>query len=127
MWSAATFVDFTWFIKKIKQFRRLGVTLIKIFKQRLWPFVSKGWTTLLYSVTSNTGQFGLVFKNGTTVEPRFMNAPVHEQIFRAKVSDDERCLGLRTRKLATAVGDKLRVSAQECQLLVNFGSVHIPA
>jgi hypothetical protein len=33
-----------------------------------------------------------------TVEPRFTNAPVHEQIFRAKnVSDDERCLGLRTR------------------------------
>jgi hypothetical protein len=43
------------------------------------------------------------------------------------VSDDERCLGLRTRKVATAVGDKLRVSARECQLLVNFGSVHIPA
>jgi hypothetical protein len=43
-----------------------------------------------------------------TVEPRFTNAPVHEQfgheqILRAKdVSDDERCLGLRTRKLATA-------------------------
>jgi hypothetical protein len=31
-----------------------------------------------------------------------MNAPVHEQIFRAKnISDDERCLGLRTRKMAT--------------------------
>jgi hypothetical protein len=57
-----------------------------------------------------------------------MNNSVHEQIFRARdVSDDERCLGLRTRKLATAVGDKLRVSARECQLLVNFGSVHIPA
>jgi hypothetical protein len=59
--------------------------------------------------------------------------PVHEQFgsrtnFPSKiVSDDERCLGLRTRKLATAVGDKLRVSARECQLLVNFGSVHIPA
>jgi hypothetical protein len=62
-----------------------------------------------------------------TVEPRFTNAPVHEQIFRAKnVSDDEQCLGLRTPKLATAVGDKLRGSAWECQLLVNFGSVHIP-
>jgi hypothetical protein len=42
-----------------------------------------------------------------TVEPRFTNAlftnnSVNEQIFRAKtVSDDERCLGLRTRKLAT--------------------------
>jgi hypothetical protein len=57
-----------------------------------------------------------------------MNAPVHEQIFRAKnISDDERCLGLQTRKLAKAGGDKLRVSARECQLLVNFGSVHIPA
>ena len=65
---------------------------------------------------------------GNTLEPRFTNASVHEQIFRAKnVSDDERCPGLRTRKPATAFGDKLRVSARECQLLVNFGSVHIPA
>jgi hypothetical protein len=39
----------------------------------------------------------------STVEPQFTNAPVHEQIFRAKnFSDDERCLGLRTRKLAKA-------------------------
>jgi hypothetical protein len=43
-----------------------------------------------------------------TVEPRFTNAPVREQfgsrtIFPSKsVSDDERCLGLRTQKLATA-------------------------
>jgi hypothetical protein len=43
-----------------------------------------------------------------TVEPRFTNAPVHEQIGSRtnfpskKVSDDERSLGLRTRKLATA-------------------------
>jgi hypothetical protein len=42
-----------------------------------------------------------------TVEPRFTNAPVHEQFgsrtnFPSKnVSDDERCLGLRTRKLET--------------------------
>jgi hypothetical protein len=42
-------------------------------------------------------------QNLNTVEPRFTNAPVHEQIFRAKnVSDDERCLGLRTCKLAIA-------------------------
>jgi hypothetical protein len=67
-----------------------------------------------------------------TVEPRFTNAPVHEQFgsrtnFQSKnVSDDERCLGLRTPKLATAIGDKLRGSARECQLLVDFGSVHIP-
>jgi hypothetical protein len=67
-----------------------------------------------------------------TVEPRFTNAPVHEQFGSRtnfpskKVSDDKQCLGLRTRKLATAVGDKLRVSARECQLPVNFGSVHIP-
>jgi hypothetical protein len=68
-----------------------------------------------------------------TLEPRFTNAPVHEQLGSRtsfpskKVSDDERCLGLRTRKLATAVGYKLRVSARECQLLVNLGSGHIPA
>jgi hypothetical protein len=43
-----------------------------------------------------------------TVEPRFTNAPVHEQLgsrtnFPSKnVSDNVRCLGLRTRKLATA-------------------------
>jgi hypothetical protein len=53
------------------------------------------------------------------------NAPVHEQIFRAKnVSDDERFLGLRTRKLATAASCKYQRGSQ---LLVNFGSVHIPA
>jgi hypothetical protein len=35
--------------------------------------------------------------------PLFTNNSVHEQIFRAKnVSDDERFLGLRTRKLAIA-------------------------
>jgi hypothetical protein len=51
-----------------------------------------------------------------TLEPRFTN----------KFSE-QKSLGLRTRKLATAVGDKLRVSARECQLLVNFGSVHISA
>ena len=60
--------------------------------------------------------------------PLFTNNSVYEQIIRTKnVSDDERCLGLRTRKSATAVGDKLRLSARDCQLLVNFGSVHIPA
>jgi hypothetical protein len=60
-----------------------------------------------------------------TVEPRFTNAPVHEQIFRAKnVSDGERCLGLLTRKLATAASREYRRGSQ---LLVNFGSVHIPA
>jgi hypothetical protein len=52
---------------------------------------------------------------------KYSGTSVHEQIFRARnVSDDERCLGLRTRKLATAVGDKLRVSAREYQLLVNL-------
>jgi hypothetical protein len=72
-------------------------------------------------------------KADSSVEPRFTNAPVHEQFGSRtnfpskKVSDDERCLGIRTRNLATAVGDKLRVSARECQLRVTFGSVHIPA
>jgi hypothetical protein len=44
-----------------------------------------------------------------TVGPRFTNAPVHEQFgsrtnfpSNQNASDDERCLGLRTRKLATA-------------------------
>jgi hypothetical protein len=36
-------------------------------------------------------------RNGYTSEPRFTNAPVHEQIFLRK-----KRLGLRTRKLATA-------------------------
>jgi hypothetical protein len=56
----------------------------------------------------------------------YSGTSVHEQIFRAEnVSVDERFLGLRTRKLATAVGWEYRRG--ECQLLVNFGSVHIPA
>jgi hypothetical protein len=59
------------------------------------------------------------------VGPRFTNAPVDEQIFRAKnVSDDERLLGLRTRKLATAASWKYQRGSQ---LMVNFGSVNIPA
>jgi hypothetical protein len=51
-----------------------------------------------------------------TVESRFTNAPCSRTIrftnkfSEQKVSDYERCLGLRKRKLATAVGDKLRVS-----------------
>jgi hypothetical protein len=34
--------------------------------------------------------------------PLFTNNSFHEQTFRENVSDDERCLGLRTLKLATA-------------------------
>lgn len=48
---------------KIKQFRRLGETLAEIFTLHwLWHFVRKGWTSLLYSATGNTCQFGLVRK-----------------------------------------------------------------
>jgi hypothetical protein len=39
-------------------------------------------------------------------------------------SDDERFLGLRTRKLASAASWEYQRGSQ---LLVNFGSVHIPA
>jgi hypothetical protein len=61
-----------------------------------------------------------------TVRPRFTNAPVHEQIFRAKnVSYDERFLGLRTRKLATAASWEYQRGSQ--LLVINIGSVHIPA
>jgi hypothetical protein len=53
-----------------------------------------------------------------TMEPRFTNAPVHEQIFRGK-----KRLGWQTvsRITNTQVGNrgKLRVSARERQLLVN--------
>jgi hypothetical protein len=60
-----------------------------------------------------------------TVGPRFTNSSVHEQIFRAKnFSDDERFLGLRTRKLATAASWEYQRGSQ---LLVDIGSVHIPA
>jgi hypothetical protein len=49
-------------------------------------------------ISSETMQWGLGSRN-----PLFTNNSVHEQIFQAKnVSDDERFLGLRTRKLATA-------------------------
>jgi hypothetical protein len=51
---------------KINQFRRLGETLTEIFTHhRLWPFVRKGWTSLLYSGTGNVSQSGLLQKNGT--------------------------------------------------------------
>jgi hypothetical protein len=49
--------------------------------------------------------------SSSTVEPRFTNAPVHEQFgsrtnFPIKnVSDGVQCFGLRTRKLATVVLD----------------------
>jgi len=60
---------------KIKQFRRLGETLTEIFTQhRLWPFVRKGWTSLLYSATGNTSQFGLVRKKNGTILIQMDNA-----------------------------------------------------
>jgi hypothetical protein len=59
-----------------------------------------------------------------TVEPRFTNAPVHEQIFRTKnVSDDERCLGLRTHKLATVASWEYRRGSVSCWL-TNLVSVY---
>jgi hypothetical protein len=58
----------------------------------------------------------------------YSGTSVHEQIFWTKnASGDEWCLEKRTRKPATTVGDKLRVSAGEHQLLCNFRSVHISA
>jgi hypothetical protein len=61
-------------------------------------------------VASSAGkrEYGVNEDETSTVEPRFTNAPVHEQFcsrtnFPIKnVSDDEQRLGLRTRKLATA-------------------------
>jgi hypothetical protein len=48
---------------KINQFMRLGETFTEIFAHhRLWPFVRKGWTSLLYSGTGNASQSGLVRK-----------------------------------------------------------------
>jgi hypothetical protein len=56
-----------------------------------------------------------------TVEPRFTNAPIHEQIFRAKnVSDNERCLGLRTSKLATASSWEYRRGSISCWLTLSL-------
>jgi hypothetical protein len=56
----------------------------------------------------NTPVVFLLEYSGTSVHER----PCLRKNFPSKnVSDDERCLGLRTRKL--------RVSARECQLLVN--------
>jgi hypothetical protein len=52
---------------------------------------------------------GVVQWNLGSRTPLFTNNSVHEQISPAKtVSDDERCLGLRTRKLATAASWRQR-------------------
>jgi hypothetical protein len=49
--------------------------------------------------------------------PLFTNNSVHEQIFQAKkVSDDERCLRLRTRKLATAASWEYQRGSVSCWL-----------
>jgi hypothetical protein len=49
--------------------------------------------------------------------PLFTNNSVQEQFFRAKnVSDDERCLGLGTRKLATAASWEYRRRSVSCWL-----------
>jgi hypothetical protein len=56
--------------------------------------------------------------------PLFTNNSVHEQIFQAKiVSDDERCLGLWTRKLATAASWEYRRGSVSCRL-TKFVSVY---
>jgi hypothetical protein len=56
--------------------------------------------------------------------PLFTNNSVHEQTFRAKkVSHDERCLGLRTRKLATEASWEYRCGSVSCWL-TNLVSVH---
>jgi hypothetical protein len=58
-----------------------------------------------------------------TVEPRFMNAPVHEQFGSRTNFPSKKCLGWWTVSwiMNTQAGNsnKLRVSARECQLLVN--------
>jgi hypothetical protein len=64
-----------------------------------------------------------------TVEPRFTNDPVHERFgsrtnFPNKnLSDDERCLGLRTRKLATEASWEYRRGSVSCWL-TNLVSVY---
>jgi hypothetical protein len=58
---------------------------------------------------------------------KYSGASVHEKIFRAKnVSDDERFLGLRTRKLATAAesisaGVSCWLTLAQCTSLLDFG------
>jgi hypothetical protein len=70
-----------------------------------------------------------LFDNPHTAEPRFTNAPVHEQFgsrtnFPSKnVSDDERCLRLRTRKLAPAASLEYRRGSVSCWL-TNLVSVY---
>jgi hypothetical protein len=55
-----------------------------------------------------------------TVDPRFTNAPDHEQFGSRtnspskNVSDDERCLGLRTRKPATMASWEYRRGSVSC-------------
>jgi hypothetical protein len=66
----------------------------------------------------------------STVEPRFTNAPVHEQFgsrtnFPSKKS--RMTNGVSDYEHASWQQRQARVSARECLLLVIFGSVHIPA
>jgi hypothetical protein len=70
-------------------------------------------------------QLGFKIYSGTSVHERpYLRTIRFTNKFSQKtVSDDERCLGLRTRKLATAASWEYRRGSQ---LLVNFCSVHIP-
>jgi hypothetical protein len=85
------------------------------------------WVKLVrvWSVTSRTWPF--IY----TVEPRFTNTPVHEQLGSRKKFYEQKRLAWRkvSRITNTQAGNSgnLRVSARECQLLVNFGSVQSPA
>jgi hypothetical protein len=131
---------------------KLSLCMPRMLEWYLWSkFDIKGkvknFTGIVkFSIVTWFKEFLFVEKT-ITVEPRFTNAPVHEQFgswvnFPTKnrlgwrtvsritngVSDYERCLGLRTCKLVTVASwqqrqagnsDKLRVSARECQSLVN--------
>jgi hypothetical protein len=83
------------------------------------------------NIQDDSGGICNTLRNDSTVEPRFTNAPVHEQFGSRTNFPSKKRLGWRTvaRVTNTQAGNsgKMRVSVRECQLLVNFGSVHIPA
>jgi hypothetical protein len=84
-------------------------------------------STLLNKVCLFTNTFQKYLYSGASVHERPCSRTIWftNKFFSGKnVSDDERFLGLRTRKLATAASWEYQRGSQ---LLVNFGSVHIPA
>jgi hypothetical protein len=96
-------------VSTLNQFRNLpcGTVVCKHFDSyQVYPNYRFGRLRVVYT-----------YIRTYTVEPRFTNNSVHEQIFGAKtISDNERCLGLGTRKLGTTKSWDYRRGIVSCCL-----------